>query len=134
MAEPLVPMRAMHTIPISGTQPVHVAIKQAAAVCSQTPLKFSVDRPPASKSQSLWWQDSPESQVFKQCSIFLATTKSKQNKTKQKNQKTSLKGAAASHQMKKKVAKLCFCVCTEFLSKPSQVLHGISPPHWHANL
>ena len=39
------PLRAMLTAPFLGTQWVYVVIKQAVALCSQTPLKFSVAGP-----------------------------------------------------------------------------------------
>lgn len=84
MVETLMPLRVMHTAPFTGREPVHVAIKQAAAICSKTPLKS----PYPEKELELHWQNGQESQHFKIVQLFSFYLWFR---------KTSLKGGRACH-------------------------------------
>ena len=106
----------------SSTQPVHDAIKQAAAVCSKIPLKCSVAGPPAWKSHRLHWQHRPEIWHFKMATAFFLILLNQE--------KSLLMDLWHATSWKINAAKLCFL---EFLFMPSQVLHGLCPPRWHTN-
>ena len=103
MVEMLVPLRVMHTVPFSGTQPVHVTIKQAATVCSQTPFKCYVPEKLevmlAARPRKLVFQNGPDFQI----------------------RKTSLKWAAAHHQQ---TARSCVKPCIFVSRIPFQAFSG----------
>ena len=100
--------------PLPDTQGVHVAIKQAITLYSQTPSKCSV----SCKSLRSHEQHSPEIWHFKIVWHFFFCN--------DWVRKISLKGAVACHQQ---TAKSCVKLCI-FVSKISQVLHGYSQPLW----
>lgn len=62
-----------------NTQPVYIAIKQSASLCSQKPLNCFAVRPPAWKIHNLLWQEGPEIWQFKKTQLFFCSGQIRKN-------------------------------------------------------